>query len=109
MSGAGLVVASNTTLAELGLSHELTRKWRVWMHGGYANHSLIGRKRDINSGFAAAELHRTLGRHGSIFVAYYFQRQVSDLVCQQSVCASDLLRHSVGAGLDWQFPLARFK
>jgi hypothetical protein len=109
MAGAGLSLASNSTLATLELSHEFSRRWSFSVAGGYGDHSLLGQSRNIHSGFGQVELYRRLGRQLGAFVSYAVQRQVSQTICRESVCAGDFSRQTAGIGLEWNRPLFRFR
>jgi len=103
MSGAGLSVATNTTLAQVSATHNLSRGWTGSLSGGYADNSFIGLKEKTRCGFAGFNLQRTLGQHAGLSFLYNFQKQVGDTVCNGSLCGAPFLRHSMGMGLNWQF------
>jgi hypothetical protein len=103
LSGMGLFVVTNTTIAQIVASRILTRKLHGFIGGGYAQNSVIGENHKIRSGFATLGLERTLGRHAALDFNYHFQRQTANTVCSGSVCAGDLLRHTIGVGFAWNF------
>jgi hypothetical protein len=103
MSGIGLATATNTTIAQVNLSHSFSRTWEGSADGGFAQNSLIGLNQTIRSGYAGLSLHKALGRQAGVSITYNLQRQSSDLLCAGPVCAQNLIRHSIGLGLDWRF------
>ena len=102
-SGMGIFIVTNTTIAQIVASRTLTRKLHGSIGGGYAENSVIGANHKIRSGFATLGLERTLGRHAALDFNYHFQRQAAKTVCSGSVCAEDLLRHTIGVGFTWNF------
>lgn len=103
MSGGGLSVATNTTLANISATRNLSRKWTASLSGGYAENSFIGLNEKYRSGFAGMNVQRSLGQHASLSFLYDFQKQIGNTVCSGSLCGAPFLRHSVGIGLNWQF------
>lgn len=103
MSGGGLSVATNTTTASLSADRNLSRTWTSTINVGYAGNSLIGLNYKIKSGFVGATLEKTMGQHIRLSLLYNFQQQAADNVCTFSLCAGEYSRHSVGAGVKWQF------
>jgi len=103
MSGINLATATNTTIAQVSFSHTFSRTWDGSADVGFAENSVIGLSQTIRSGYAGLNLHKALGRRAGTYFMYNFQRQSSDLVCAGPVCAQNLVRHSIGVGLDWRF------
>jgi hypothetical protein len=103
LSGMGLFIATNTTIAQLGVSRALTRKLHGSIGGGYAENSALGASQKSRSGFATLSLERTIGRHAALDFNYHFQRQVLSTVCSGPVCAGDVLRHAITGGFIWNF------
>jgi hypothetical protein len=103
MSGMGLFTATNATIAQVNLSHTISRTLDGSANVGFAENSIIGLSQNIRSGYVGINLHKALGRQAGMYLTYNLQRQSSNLICAGPVCAQDLIRHSIGIGLDWQF------
>lgn len=103
MSGIGIATATNTTIAQVNFSHSFSRSWEGSADAGFAQNQLIGISQTIRSGYAGLSLHKSLGRRAGVAFTYNLQRQLSDLLCAGPVCAQDLIRHSIGLGLDYRF------
>ena len=109
VSGAGFSVATNTTTASLSAERKLSRTWTSTINVGYASNSLIGLNFKLQTGFAQANLEKTMGQHLKVSLLYNFQRQAGDEFCALSLCAGEYLRHSVGIGARWQFRPAGYR
>jgi hypothetical protein len=109
MSGAGVFVVTDSTIAEITLSHALSRSLNASVAGGFADNSPLGGvSRKYRAGFASFNLERNIGRHAGLHFTYNFQRQVGNSICTGPVCAGPFLRQAVGAGFDWQFSPVAF-
>jgi len=104
LSGAGLFIATNSTIASATLSRALSRKWNTSVSSGFAQNSTIGGvSQQYRTGFAAINLHRDVRRHADLYLTYNFQKQVGNKTCTGAVCAGPFLRQTVGVGLNWRF------
>lgn len=110
MSGIGLSVATNSTIAGLGVSHSFSHRWNGSANAGFAYNSLLGGvNQKYRSGFVGASLERAIGRHADFSVMYNFQRQTGNTFCTGPVCGGAFLRHTVGLGLGWHFTPVAFR
>ena len=104
MSGAGVFVVTDSTIAEITLSRALSRRLNASVAGGFADNSPLGGvSRQYRSGFASFGLERNIGRHAGLHFTYNFQRQVGNSICTGPVCAGPFLRQAIAAGFDWRF------
>ena len=110
LSGGGLYPATNTTLAQLGVSRMLSRKWDATLMGGFAHNSPLQTyefglipAQNSNSTYVGFDVHRSIGRYAGLYFMYDFQRQTVNTFCTGALCAENFLRHSFGVGFDWRF------
>jgi hypothetical protein len=103
MSGMGLFTATNATIVQANLSRTFSRTWDGSINIGFAENSVIGIGQSIRTGYAGLNLHKALGRYAGMYLMYNLQRQSSDLLCSGPICAQNLIRQSIGVGLDWRF------
>ncbi|HVN82670.1 MAG TPA: hypothetical protein VMW38_27045 [Terriglobia bacterium] len=106
--GSGVVAGAETDWLSGNFGWQLSRKIRATLHGSHSyTQSLEEESSQVSrSKFeywqAGFELTREFGRHISMYVNYYFQRQTSNTaVCNGTNCSDHTLRQVGGVGINW--------
>ncbi len=95
-----IIGGSTTNSLQVGVNRTVTRRWSVGANGGFSrNVQLIGTT-EVRSGFAGAQVQRTLGQRSSVYFDYAFQRQISDGACAGTICTG-LSRQVFAFGFNW--------
>ena len=101
--GTGVFTGSKTHTAFLSLTRMLSRAWGTGISVGFANNVQLGAAaNEFNSGYAGAQLNRSVGHVGSIYASYGFQRQSATVTTVIPGVPGNLSRHIVAIGFNWQ-------
>jgi len=107
-SGSGVITGAQTSMASFSVGHELASKLFGSFHVSYAfneplqREGISGTRPEYKSLQAGTDISRELSPRISIYFLYFIQRQESTVpLCFDTSCGNILLRHVVGAGLNW--------
>ena len=107
-SGSGVITGAQTSVASFSVGHELASKLFGSFQVSYAfneplqRQGLTGTRPEYKTWRAGTHISRELSPRVSIYFAYYLQRQESTIpLCFDTSCGNIILRHVVGAGINW--------
>jgi len=110
--GAGVLAGSRSHQVQATMARQLSRMWSGSLNLGFAHNTALPQdatqtgRLAFNTWYSGANLSRPLGRHTSLFLDYFFQRQVgnnaSNAPCiSGGICGTNLVRHHFGLGFNW--------
>jgi hypothetical protein len=95
-----IIGSSTTDSLQVGVNRTVTRRWSVGANGGFSRNVQLVGATEVRSGFAGAQVQRSLGQRSSVYFNYAFQRQIADGACAATICAG-LSRQVFGFGFNW--------
>ena len=95
-----IIGGSTTDSLQVGVDRRVTRRWSVGVNGGFSRNAQLVGATEVRSGFAGAQVQRSLGQRSSVYFNYGFQRQISDGACAATICTG-LSRQVFGFGFNW--------
>jgi hypothetical protein len=106
--GSGVLLGAETDLEQGSIGRQLSRKVRGSLQVSHnyeqslAQESTVARRSKYEYWQAGISLSREFGRHVSMYLNYYAQRQLSNTpVCVGTSCTTAFLRQVGGVGLNW--------